>query len=83
MHLHLVQFQVVSRQSFDVVKCMANGFNLAPTLLGSPKPPPATEAGWEDTIQVNPGRSSRSSRGSTTSGSTRSTVTSSSTRRTT
>ena len=55
MHLHLVQFQVVDRQKFDVAQYLANGNVLAPTLVGPPKPPAAWDAGWEDTIQVNPG----------------------------
>jgi len=55
MHLHLVQFQVVSRQSFNVARYVANGNVLAPALIGSPKPPAPNEAGWKDTLQVNPG----------------------------
>ena len=55
MHLHLVQFQVVDRQKFDVAQYLANGNVLAPTLVGPPKPPAAWDSGWEDTIQVNPG----------------------------
>ena len=55
MHLHLVQFQVLNRQNFNVAQYLANGNVLAPTLHGTAKPPAANEAGWEDTIQVNPG----------------------------
>ena len=55
MHLHLVQFQVLNRQNFNVARYLADGNVLAPTLVGTPKPPAANEAGWEDTIQVNPG----------------------------
>jgi len=47
MHMHLVMFQVLDRQAFEVV----NG-NVTP--IGSPVPPPAHEAGWKDTVQVGP-----------------------------
>jgi spore coat protein A, manganese oxidase len=70
MHLHLVNFQVVSRQAFDQPTydtdwLAINGplpFNhptinldLNNYLLGSPVGPTAIEQGWKDTIQVNPG----------------------------
>ena len=48
MHMHLVMFQVLDRQPFDVV----NG-DIVPT--GTPTPPPAWESGWKDTVQVAPG----------------------------
>jgi cysteine-rich repeat protein len=47
MHLHLVMFQVLDRQAFEIV----NG-EIVP--LGSPVPPPPHEAGWKDTVQVGP-----------------------------
>ncbi len=47
MHMHLVMFQVLDRQAFEVV----NGVILP---LGSPVPPPPHEAGWKDTVQVGP-----------------------------
>jgi cysteine-rich repeat protein len=47
IHLHLVMFQVLDRQAFEVV----NGAILP---LGSPVPPPPHEAGWKDTVQVGP-----------------------------
>jgi spore coat protein A len=47
MHLHLVMFQVLDRQAFEIV----NG-QIVP--LGSPVPPPPHEAGWKDTVQVGP-----------------------------
>jgi spore coat protein A len=47
MHMHLVMFQVLDRQAFDVV-----GGEVVP--IGSPVPPPTHEAGWKDTVQVGP-----------------------------
>ena len=47
MHMHLVFFQVLDRQSFDEV-----GGLVVPT--GSPVPPPAREVGWKDTVRVGP-----------------------------
>jgi spore coat protein A, manganese oxidase len=52
MHLHLVQFQVLDRQSFDVNGYLDTG---TLTLLGNPRPPNANERGWKDTVRVNPG----------------------------
>jgi spore coat protein A len=51
MHLHLVQFQIVERQGFNV-PAMLNG---KLELVGSPRKPHANEAGWKDTAVVNPG----------------------------
>ncbi len=67
MHLHLVKFQIVSRQTFDT-----NGFSAAtgfaipgnttftkvdvtPYLKGKPRLPAAYEAGWKDTALSYPG----------------------------
>ena len=47
MHMHLVLFQVLDRQDFDVI----DG-NIVP--IGVPVPPPAEEAGWKDTVQARP-----------------------------
>jgi spore coat protein A, manganese oxidase len=52
MHLHLVQFQVLDRQNFDVSGYLDTG---TLTLLGSPRAPNANERGWKDTVRVNPG----------------------------
>ncbi len=46
IHLHLVKFKVVDRQAFDP---------LTGALLGAPRPPEATEAGWKDTVIAYPG----------------------------
>ena len=47
MHLHLVPFQVLDRQPFEIV-----GGVVTPT--GPRVPPPAHEAGWKDTAKANP-----------------------------
>jgi len=47
MHMHLVMFQVLDRQSFE-----EQGGLVVP--IGSPVAPPAAEAGWKDTVQVAP-----------------------------
>jgi hypothetical protein len=47
MHMHLVMFQVLDRQAFEIL----NG-NVVP--IGSPVAPPPHEAGWKDTVQVGP-----------------------------
>jgi FtsP/CotA-like multicopper oxidase with cupredoxin domain len=71
IHLHLVQFQLVSRQPFQVKKYQTawtalNGMaplmtptvnvpSLAPYLQGKPVGPTLAEQGWKDTIQMRPG----------------------------
>jgi spore coat protein A, manganese oxidase len=68
IHLHLVQFQVVSRQKVDVNKYgaaiglanLVNGGGLtkvpvAPYLMGKPRPAPVNEKGWKDTAVAYPG----------------------------
>jgi spore coat protein A, manganese oxidase len=69
IHLHLVQFQVVSRQSFSHGEYMMdwialNGqppldhptknLNLASYLKGSPESAAENEMGWKDTVQADP-----------------------------
>jgi spore coat protein A len=51
IHLHLVRFQLLERQHFDV-----ETFNFKGQLrtLGAPIPPDPNEAGWKDTIQAYP-----------------------------
>jgi len=72
MHLHLVQFQIVQRQAFNVTAYMAewtalngkppldhptiNVPSLDPYLIGPPIPPSPNEQGWKDTVQVYPGQ---------------------------
>lgn len=89
IHLHLIQFQLLNRQKFDLKKYDA-AYNAlfpggvpymltndpmhpvhlygppaggnpdpAPYLMGAPVPAPANEAGWKDTVQMNPGEVTR------------------------
>lgn len=51
IHLHLVRFQVLERQPFDID---AYNFDHRMRLLGAPVPPGAGEAGWKDTVQALP-----------------------------
>jgi spore coat protein A, manganese oxidase len=50
MHLHLVQFQILERQGYNIV-AFHNG---KIELVGKPRLPAANEAGWKDTAVVNP-----------------------------
>ncbi len=50
IHLHLVKFKVVDRQAFDPT---------TGALLGAPRAPEATEAGWKDTVISYPGEVTR------------------------
>jgi spore coat protein A, manganese oxidase len=50
MHLHLVQFQILERQGFDMAAYTQGRIQL----VGSPRPPAPNEAGWKDTAVVNP-----------------------------
>lgn len=88
IHLHAVQFQLMSRQAFDAKKYAAAyaaafpggafipgygppldyttgnpsgklGGNPDPVLLGAAVPPFAHEAGWKDTVIMNPGEVTR------------------------
>ena len=52
MHLHLVQFQILHRQGFNLGTYRMNG-KIEP--VGSPRQPRANELGWKDTATVNPG----------------------------
>jgi spore coat protein A len=47
MHIHLVMFQVLDRQAFEVVDQ-----KIVP--VGEALPPPPAEAGWKDTVAVHP-----------------------------
>jgi spore coat protein A len=47
MHMHLVMFQVLDRQAFELI-----GGEVVP--IGSRVPPPPQESGWKDTVQVGP-----------------------------
>jgi spore coat protein A len=47
MHMHLVFFQVLDKQQFEVIDDVV-------TPIGMPVPPDATESGWKDTVRVGP-----------------------------
>jgi spore coat protein A len=51
MHLHLVQFQVLHRQGFNLGNFLVGG---KIDVVGAPRPPAENEAGWKDTAVVNP-----------------------------
>ena len=65
MHVHLVQFQVLDRQTFGSEDFLAawksyfkNGGskpNIEDYLTGAPVTPDPNEMGWKDTVRVNPG----------------------------
>jgi spore coat protein A len=52
MHLHLVQFQILERQGFDIGAVIESG---TVREVGRSRPPAANEAGWKDTVVVDPG----------------------------
>jgi len=56
IHLHLVRFQILNRQSFRVPDYMQFGKT---TGLKTPILPEPGEAGWKDTVQVLPGTITR------------------------
>jgi spore coat protein A len=49
IHFHLVNVQIISRQPFKV-----SNYNGRPTYTGPARPPDANEAGWKDTVRMNP-----------------------------
>jgi spore coat protein A len=51
IHFHLVNVQIISRQTFDD----SNYNGGAPTLTGLPRPPDLYEQGWKETVRMNPG----------------------------
>ena len=75
IHIHLVQFQVQSRQKFDVDAFLAarhggGGSSRAAAArashdgsrgfrIGRPRPPDPNERGWKDTFRMNPGEVTR------------------------
>ncbi len=60
IHLHLVQFQLVNRQRFNLNKYMRDYMggmsapDVTPYLIGHPAAPPPNEAGWKDTFKMFP-----------------------------
>jgi len=59
VHVHLVQFRVVSRRKFKADVDQATGRLSNIRYSGPPLPPPAAEAGWKDTVRANPGEVTR------------------------
>jgi spore coat protein A len=53
IHIHLINFQVISRQNFDVDHYLATGSLL---FTGPAMPPDPNEAGWKDVLRMNPGQ---------------------------
>ena len=56
IHLHLVRFQILDRQLFDADEYNTSG---KLELVRAPMPPAANEAGWKDTVRVDPGTITR------------------------
>ncbi len=56
MHIHLVQFNILDRQPFDV-----DAYMMDDTLIftGPPVPPDPNEMGWKDTFRAHPGQVTR------------------------
>ena len=55
IHLHQVSFQIVSRQGFNAKVDPLTGDMTNIKLTGKPSGPDANEAGWKDTVRMNPG----------------------------
>jgi spore coat protein A len=56
IHLHLVRFQLLDRQSFDVNELL---YNKRLQMQGRVYPPAPEEAGWKDTVRATPGAVTR------------------------
>jgi spore coat protein A len=56
IHLHLVRFQILERQSFDVPAFV---YDKKLVLTAPPVPPDENEAGWKDTVRASPGAVTR------------------------
>ena len=59
IHLHLVSFQILSRQRFSATQDPVTGALTNVRLRGSPRPPAPGERGWKDTAQMFPGEVTR------------------------
>ena len=57
IHLHHVQFRILSRQTFDRDEYLLNHGNLR--YLGEPQVVPEHESGWKDVVQCPPGAVTR------------------------
>ena len=51
IHLHLVRFQILERQPFDIDEYLLSG---KMRYVGPAVPPRPSEAGWKDTVQAQP-----------------------------
>jgi len=56
IHLHLVRFQILDRRRFDAFAYQNRGVL---KYWGAAMPPDPSEAGWKDTVRVNPGMVTR------------------------
>jgi spore coat protein A, manganese oxidase len=56
IHLHLVRFQIMSRQLFDADEYQTSG---KMRTLGERLPPEPGETGWKDTVRAHPGSITR------------------------
>jgi spore coat protein A len=55
IHFHLVNAQILARQSFMDANGVMQYANGVPTFTGPARGPDATELGWKETIKMNPG----------------------------
>jgi spore coat protein A len=58
IHLHLVNFQIISRHKFNISRYVMGSPNSL-QLLGQPKLPTTDESGWKDTAVMYPGEVTR------------------------
>ncbi|MGE5623759.1 MAG: multicopper oxidase family protein [Methanocella sp.] len=56
IHLHLVRFQILDRQPYDVDRFVTTGELV---FTGPPEPPADYERGFKDTVRANPGQVTR------------------------
>jgi hypothetical protein len=55
IHVHQVSFRIISQQQFQSEPTSTGGIHVT-QLIGKPSGPAPNEAGWKDTVQVNPGQ---------------------------
>lgn len=55
IHLHLVNFQVLSRRPFDVGHYYKHPNGATPKFIGPARGPDPNESGWKETLRMNPG----------------------------
>ncbi len=55
IHVHQVSFLIMSQQQFQFEPTPTGGIKIT-RLIGKPSKPAPNEAGWKDTVQVNPGQ---------------------------